>query len=74
VETGQAKTQRDRIKNMKGLIAEVAEGSERGAPIEKVINRATEIGMDSSKAEREIEKLRRKGELYEPFEDHLRAT
>jgi len=74
VETGTSKTQRDRIKNIKGLISDIEEEFEEGAPIEEVLDRADEIGMDATKAEDEIEKLRRKGEVYEPKQDHLRTT
>ena len=74
VETGTSKTQRDRIKNIKQLISEIEDEFEEGAPIEEVLDRADEIGMDASKAEQEIEKLRRKGEVYEPRQNHLRTT
>jgi len=74
VETGQSKSQRDRIKNIKGLIADVEEDYEDGAPIDIVLDRADEIGMDQTKAEREIEKLKQKGEVYEPNLDHLRTA
>jgi len=39
-----------------------------------VLDRADEIGMDQTKAEREIEKLKQKGEVYEPNLDHLRTA
>ncbi len=39
-----------------------------------MLDRAGEIGMDSGKAEEEIEKLRTKGEVYEPKQGHLRTT
>ena len=74
VETGTSKSQRDRIKNIKGLIAEIEDEYQEGAPIEEVIDRAGEIGMDPGKAEGEIEKLRTKGEVYEPKQGHLRTT
>ncbi|WP_101295203.1 minichromosome maintenance protein MCM [Halegenticoccus soli] len=74
VETGQSKTQRDRIKNLKQLIAEIEDEYEEGAPVDEVLERAGEIGLDRSKAEGEIEKLRRKGEVYEPRQNHLRTT
>ena len=35
---------------------------------------AEEVGMDASKAEHEIDKLKQKGEVYEPRTDHLRTT
>ncbi|WP_129114307.1 LAGLIDADG family homing endonuclease [Halegenticoccus tardaugens] len=74
VETGRSKTQRDRIKNLKQLIADIEGEYEEGAPVEEVLERAGEIGLDRSKAEGEIEKLRRKGEVYEPRQNHLRTT
>ncbi|MFB6127171.1 MAG: LAGLIDADG family homing endonuclease [Halolamina sp.] len=74
VETGTSKTQRDRIQNIRGLIEDIEAEYEDGAPIEEVLDRADEIGMDPGKAEEEIEKLRRKGEVYEPQQGHLRTT
>ncbi|OYR49749.1 LAGLIDADG family homing endonuclease [Halorubrum sp. Ea8] len=74
VETGTSKSQRDRIKNIKGLIADIEEEYQEGAPVEEVLDRAGEIGMDPGKAEQEIEKLRTKGEVYEPKQGHLRTT
>lgn len=72
VETGMSKSQRDRIKNVETLIEDL-EG-EKGAPLSKIIAQANEIGMEPEKAEAEIENLRRKGEIYEPSEDHYRTS
>ncbi|WP_119813552.1 LAGLIDADG family homing endonuclease [Halalkaliarchaeum desulfuricum] len=74
IETGTSKSQRDRIKNLKGLIEELEDEFEEGAPIDEVLERADDVGMDPTKAEDEIEKLRRKGEVYEPRQNHLRTT
>ncbi|GAB7094669.1 minichromosome maintenance protein MCM [Halolamina litorea] len=74
VETGTSKTQRDRIKSVKALISDIEEEYDEGAPVEEVLDRAGEVGMDEDKAEREIESLRKKGELYEPVQGHLRTT
>ncbi|PSQ41150.1 AAA family ATPase, partial [Halobacteriales archaeon SW_5_68_122] len=74
VETGQSKSQRDRIKNIKTLISDVEEEYDEGAPREEVLDRAEEVGMERSKAEHEIEKLRQKGDVYEPQTDHLRTV
>ncbi|WP_435180610.1 minichromosome maintenance protein MCM [Halorussus sp. AFM4] len=74
VETGTSKSQRDRIKNLKQLIAEIEDEYEEGAPVDEVMARADEIGMEQSKAEHEIDKLKQKGEVYEPSTDHLRTT
>ncbi|MFB6295293.1 MAG: LAGLIDADG family homing endonuclease [Halobacteriales archaeon] len=74
VETEMSKSQRDRVKNLKTLIQEIEDEYEEGAPVEEVIDRAEELGMDESKADHEIEKLKQKGELYEPMQGYLRTT
>ena len=74
VETGTSKSQRDRIKNIKALIEEIEEEYDEGAPVDEVLNRADEVGLDEGKAEHEIEQLKTRGELYEPRTDHLRTT
>jgi len=74
VEAGTSKSQRDRIKNLKHLIEELEDEYDEGAPVDVVIERAEEAGTEASKAEHEIEKLKQKGEVYEPQTDHLRTT
>ncbi|WP_424001563.1 LAGLIDADG family homing endonuclease [Haloarcula salina] len=74
VETGTSKSQRDRIQNIKGIIADIEDEYDEGAPVDVVVERAEEVGIDESKAEHEIEKLKQKGEVYEPRTDHLRTT
>ncbi|MFD1565487.1 minichromosome maintenance protein MCM [Haloarchaeobius amylolyticus] len=74
VEAGTSKSQRDRIKNLKGLISDIEEEYDDGAPVDIVLERAQEVGMDQSKAEHEIDKLKQKGEVYEPSTDTLRTT
>ena len=74
IETGTSKTQRDRIKSIRTLIAEIEDDYDEGAPVDEVLSRAAEAGIDESKAEHEIEKLRQRGEVYEPQSGHLRTT
>ncbi|UIP00190.1 ATP-binding protein [Halobaculum sp. CBA1158] len=76
VETGTSKSQRDRIKNIKELIGTIAEEyeDEPGAPVDAILERADEVGMDSGKAEKELEKLRTRGEIYEPQSGYVRTT
>jgi replicative DNA helicase Mcm len=74
IETGRSKTQRDRVKNIRQLINDIEGEYEQGAPVDEVLERAEDVGMDRSKAEHEIEKLRRQGEVYEPSSGHLRTT
>ncbi|WP_302082104.1 LAGLIDADG family homing endonuclease [Salinibaculum rarum] len=74
VETGTSKSQRDRIKDLLSLIENIEDEYDEGAPVDVIIERAEEAGMDSSKAEHEIDQLKQKGEVYEPQTDHLRTT
>jgi replicative DNA helicase Mcm len=74
VESGRSKTQRDRIRRIKSLIGEVEAEYDEGAPREEVLDRAEEVGLERSKAEHEIEKLRQKGDVYEPQTDYLRTV
>jgi replicative DNA helicase Mcm len=75
VETGTSKTQRDRKMNLRKLIDEIEGEYQKGAPIDEVLAQAVEVlGIEEAKAEKEIESLKRKGELYEPSQDHLRTT
>jgi DNA replicative helicase MCM subunit Mcm2 (Cdc46/Mcm family) len=74
VETGTTKSQRDRIKNLKGLIREIQDEYDDGAPVDVILERTDEIGMDETKVEHEIEKMKQKGELYEPNTGTLRLT
>lgn len=78
VEAGTSTSQRDRIKNLKQVIADI-EPDEMGSGADKeaVFERAAELGMDREKAEHEIQKLLQKGELYHPpgsDEEELRTT
>jgi len=74
VETGTSKSQRERIQNVKGIVAELEGEYEEGAPVEVVVERAEEVGIDTAKAEREIDRLKQQGELYEPQHGHVRST
>jgi replicative DNA helicase Mcm len=74
IETGTSKTQRDRVKNLLDIIAEIETEYDEGAPVDVVVERAEEVGVTPDKAEHEIEKLKQKGEVYEPRTDHLRTT
>ena len=74
VGTGTAKVQRDRLANVRDIISEVEQEYEEGAPIEEVLDRPEAAGVERSKTEREIEKLRRQGDAYEPVEGHLRTV
>lgn len=73
IETGTSKPQRDRVKNLADLIEEMAAEYDGGVPVDDILDRADEVGMDPSKAEEEIEKLRlEKGWVYEPQPGYLK--
>jgi len=76
VETGTSKSQRDRIKGIKDLLREVDEEyeDEPGAPRERVMERADEVGMEASKVEAELEKLKTRGDVYLPDGDHIKLV
>ena len=65
----------DSVRSVKDLIREMEEFHDDGAPVEKIIDMGSmQFGEDESDIEREIEKLRRQGEVYEPMTDRLRTT
>jgi len=74
IETGTSKSQRDRVKNLLDIIADIESEYDEGAPVDVVLERAEEVGVTPEKAEHEIEKLKQKGEVYAPRTDHLRTT
>jgi len=74
VETGTSKEQRNQIKSVKNIIAEIAAEHDRGAPVDVVFERAEIEGIDPTKAKHKINKLKQKGEVYEHPTDHLRTT
>lgn len=74
VETGQAKSQRDRIKSLKRIIEDLEDKHDNGAPEETVLERAEAMDIGPSTAEHEIEKLKQKGQIYMPASGHYRTS
>lgn len=72
--SGMTATQRQRVNTLKEIISELEQKSHAGAPVEEVLERATDEGIGSSEAEHEIEKLKQKGELYQPSNDTIRTS
>lgn len=73
IETGTSKSQRDRIRNLKGIITEIIaeDEGEIGAPADAVRECAIAAGMSESKVDHEIDKLRREGTIYYVNDDEL---
>lgn len=68
-------TQRQaQAKNLKQLIGAIEEEYEDGAPVGEVLGRAYEVGLSKYETEHEIDKLKQKGEVYEPTSTTLRTT
>lgn len=62
------------VHNVRQIIQSLEDETEEGAPIPKVVALAQAKGLDPSKTIHEIDKLKRKGEAYEPRTDYLRTT
>jgi replicative DNA helicase Mcm len=70
-----AELSREEIESIKHLIAEMEEDYEEGAPVGEVLEAGTEMfDLSENRFEHEIDKLKQKGEVYEPSTDHLRTT
>lgn len=67
-------SQRERVRNIRGIIDQLADRYDDGVPVEKVVRHARRLGIDEEKAQHEIEKLKQRGEVYEPRTDRLRTT
>jgi replicative DNA helicase Mcm len=74
VETGTSKTQRDRIRNIKGILTDLESQYEAGAPLEEVYEEASALGIDKDDVDAEIQNLKDKGDVYESKNDHFRVV
>lgn len=74
VETSPSIDQRDRAENIKTIVEDAQDEFGGGAPVDIVLERANEMGMSQKVVKSEIEKLKHRGELYEPNSDHFRTT
>lgn len=76
VETDGTKRQRDRIKTLQQIIANPADKDQSGRAepriaLEDVLERAEDLGINREKAKQEIDKLKERGEVYEPRAEYL---
>jgi len=75
VATPDAAAQRERATNVKDLVAQIEADHDSGAPLTDVSRVAvSKFGMSPDEVHHEIEKLRTKGEVYEPKPGCLRTT
>jgi len=69
-----SREQRQRIQQLKKIICEIEKQHEEGAPRDLVIAEIEEQFDSIDKPLDEINKLRRKGKVYEPKQNHFRTT
>jgi len=75
VSTGTSSEQRERIETIKDVVVRVEAEQDKGAPIWDVARIAvSEFGLSPHAAHHELDKLRTKGEVYEPQQGYLRTT
>lgn len=74
IEDGDIVGDRERIKTLKSIISHIEEGHEDGAPEGRVVEFAVYLGLEKNRAQHEINKLKQKGEVYEPKQEHIRTT
>jgi replicative DNA helicase Mcm len=61
-------------KPVKNIISNINENQRGGASIDQILEKASDEGHSAGEVEAVIEKLRVKGEVYEPKQGHLRTT
>jgi DNA replicative helicase MCM subunit Mcm2 (Cdc46/Mcm family) len=63
---GTAKSTRDRTKSVMDIIRDVSKEQRGSAPKDSVLDRAEELGIERTKAEEIIDRMRRNGDVFEP--------
>ncbi len=74
ITTGITKTQKDKMKIITEIIREICQEIEGPAPLEEIIERAKEEGMDKDTVEKLINKMRKEGIIFEPKHGKYRLT
>lgn len=64
IETGTSKSQRDRIRSVKGLIMDLETEYTDGAPYEEIVESADVMDIDEQRVKNDIKKLKENGEIY----------
>jgi replicative DNA helicase Mcm len=74
IATGVSKTTRDKTKLMLDIIRDVSKEQQGSAPLEIVLDKAEEQGIERSRAEEIITRLKRDGSIMEPKHKMLRLV
>src|SRR5512137_46723 len=66
IASGTSKSTRDKTKSVIDIIRDVSREQQAPAPRDAVLDRAVELGIERSKAEEIIDRMRRDGDVFEP--------
>jgi len=66
IASGTTKSTRDRTKTVMDIIRDVSREQQGQAPVDAVLDRAEELGIERAKAEEIIGRMRRDGSVFEP--------
>lgn len=73
IETGQTKSQRERVSALLSVVRALESEYDSGAPVSAVEDHPSLDEYDSDKIQHEIQNQKDQGELYEPQQNHLRT-
>ena len=71
---GKTSASKEKAADLKNLIQRIEGEYENGVPVEELLKRSAQVGIDRSEVESELDRLKENGEVYEPKADHLRTT
>ena len=74
ITTGISKSQKDKIKIITDIIREISSEIDAPAPLEEIISRAEQEGIDKDTVESLIVKMRREGIIFEPKHGRFKLT
>ena len=74
IETGNSKSQRERMRKLESVINELDSEYAGGAPYDKVVDKMVADGAEEQNVEAAIKKKLKDGSVYEPQADRLRHT
>jgi replicative DNA helicase Mcm len=74
VETGASKSQRERVKSVKDIIETLDKELDGAIPTQVIIEKAQERDIPEEKAEATMDKMKGKGDLYFPKQEHIRPV
>jgi replicative DNA helicase Mcm len=74
IETGQSRTQHERVKRLLTIVKDISSSNGGSAPLMDILTEAEISGISESKVVGTIKRLKRDGEIYETKKEHYRLT